>query len=325
MEDSELYWLWLASAEGVGATTANSLWAKLLDRGMPLEDFFELDENAWAEEFGLNARVVRGLADQRARLDDLRVRAEELRERGVRLVTLAGPHYPASLRKALRRNAPPLLYALGNLALLMRSAVAVIGARDASPRGLALARSIGATAVASGLVLVSGGARGIDSAAHVGALAAGGETVVVLSCGILRYRPSADLGAEADPESVLYVSELAPTMSWEVGGAMARNRIVCGLASAVVVVEARETGGTMQAARTAVDMPRPLFVAKFRDFDIHSAGNATLLATGAHALKVEPDASGETWTADLDPVVARIARATPPEAAAGQMDLFGSQ
>jgi len=320
--DRETLWLWLCSADGVGPTTANDLWAKLAERGLQLEDFHDLSENEWAGEFGLNVRAVRGLAQQKSRMSEIADLAESLRENGIHLFSLESPYYPTSLKASLGRNAPPLLYTLGNVALLARNAVAVAGARDASGRGLMIAHSIGEALAHHGLVVASGGVRGTDDAAHRGALRAGGATVVVLSCGILRYRPTAAFSERADPESALYVSELPPTMTWDVGGAMNRNRIVCGLASAVVIVEAKESGGTLQAAKTAFGQGKPIFAVQFDEYDAHSAGNPLLLRQGAQPLKAQYDPTAESWSVDIGPVVARVEQSAAGEPGTGQLGLF---
>jgi DNA processing protein len=322
MTDRDALWLWLCSADGVGPTTANDLWAGLRERGLQLEDFYDLGKSEWAGEFGLNSRVVRGLAQKKSQMNEIVDLAESLREAGVRLVSLERPHYPASLRSSLKRTAPPLLYALGNVSLLSKSCVAVAGARDASGRGLLIAQSIGEALARQGIVLVSGGAHGTDNAAHAGALRAGGATILVLSCGILRYRPDRAVGEMADVSSALYVSELPPNMTWQVGGAMARNRIVCGLASAAIIVEAKESGGTIQAAKTASSLGKPLFVVQFDHYDAHSAGNPSLLRKGGRPLKAECDPSGESWRVDIAPVVAEIERSVSAEPPAEQADLF---
>jgi DNA processing protein len=126
----------------------------------------------------------------------------------------------------------------------------------------------------------------------------------------------------ADAESALYVSELPPTMTWQTGGAMARNRIVCGLASAVVIIEAKESGGTIHAAKTAFQLSKPLFVVQFDDYDAHSAGNPLLLRQGAQPLKAQCDPTGETWGVDIAPVAAEIERNVSAEPPVKQTDLF---
>lgn len=318
MSDDSL-WLWLCASDGMGPKTVAAVWERLGQCGQTLEDFFNAGEQAWSGQFDLNLRAVKGLAAQKSRMNEIIELAEALRDNGVHLLALEHPRYPQFLRAVLGHGAPPLLYALGNTQLLERRAVAVVGARDASARGLTIARNLGAAFARHGLVLVSGGARGTDNAAHLGALLAGGATVIVLSCGILQYRPNRAVSENADPASVLYLSELPPHMTWQTGGAMARNRILCALASAVIVVEAGESGGTLQAAEKAMELGRPLFVAEFETYDTHLAGNERLLRRGGRPLHVECDPTGETWRVDLAPVLAAVDEAP---SLPSRMDLF---
>jgi DNA processing protein len=308
MIDRDVLWVWLHAADGVGRATANDLWVALAERDMDLEDFFSLDETRWAAEFGLNARAVSGLAASKARLDETRQLVDALRESNVQLIALDGPDYPATLKVALGRQTPALLYAWGNVELLARQGAAVVGARDASERGLHLARLIGGGLARNGLVVVSGGARGVDSEAHGGALAAGGATVVVLGCGILRFHAPAGLREAADAGTILYLSEQPPAQTWEAGGAMQRNRIVCALASALIVVEAGTSGGTLHAAKKGFDLRRQVFVVRFDSYDAHSAGNPALLRSGARPLKATWDGGAESWHVDLAPVMAAADR-----------------
>lgn len=322
MIDPDALWLWLNLAEGVGPKTANAVWAALSARGLHLEDFFDLGETEWANDFGLNARAARGLAAQKERMDEITSHLESLHASGAWLMTIDRPGYPATMKTALGQSAPALLYAKGNRDLLAMPAVAVVGARDASPRGLALARFIGSDLGQRGFAVVSGGARGTDAAAHLGALEAGGATIVVLSCGILRYRAPSGLRGMADSQSALFLSEFPPQQTWAAGAAMARNRIVCGLASGLVVVESKESGGTLNAAETARKMSKPVFVVRFDEYDTHSAGNRLLLKQGCRALKAQLDPSDETWRADLTPVIAAAERTPSSRPDSVQGDLF---
>ena len=322
MPDTKTLWLWLSLAEGMGPKTANGLWATLCQRGMDLEDFFGLDEHEWAEEFSLNSRVVSGLASEKSRIDEIAEQVQALDENGIRLVPLPSPDYPGALKDSLGRDAPMLLYAQGNHALLERNAVAVVGARDAGARGLILARFIGEALAQRGLVVISGGARGTDTEAVLGALAAEGTIVTVLACGIRRYRPPSALHELATPESALYLSELPLKQTWDTGGAMMRNRIVCGLASAIVIIESQESGGTVHAANKAFELGKPLFVIQFDEYDEHSAGNPQLLRLGARPLKACFDPDDRSWRVDINPVVAAAEKRAIRKLKPHQTDLF---
>ena len=157
----------------------------------------------------------------------------------------------------------------GNAELLTVAGVGLCGSRDASEDGIALARAAGAAAAELGVPLVSGYARGVDTAGHVGALAAGGSTIAVLPEGMGQFRLGAEyreLGSDLDGLTV--VSQFPQSAGWSVQRAMGRNALICALSAVLVVVEPGESGGTIAAAREALrtsrdgrKQPQPLILA----------------------------------------------------------------
>ena len=171
---------------------------------------------------------------------------------GARVLPLPVAGYP--WRFALLREPPPVLAVRGDPSLLSRRAVAIVGARAATAYGRAVARRLAADLAASGLVVVSGLARGIDAAAHEGALEAGGATVAVLACGPEQvYPPEHRALASRIAESGALVSELPPGTPPRPAHFPLRNRLISGLADALVVVEARVKSGSLHTVRHALD------------------------------------------------------------------------
>ncbi len=189
---------------------------------------------------------------------------------------------------------PPLLAAIhdppaglflrgeGAPELLARASVAIVGARSCSSYGSQVARSLGRELAASGLVVVSGLARGIDGEAHRGALEAGGATVAVLGCGVDRDYPAihASLAASV-AESGLVVSEYAPGVEPAPWRFPARNRVIAGLTSVTVVVEARERSGALITADLALEEGREVFAVPGEITSALAAGPNRLLQLGA--------------------------------------------
>jgi DNA processing protein len=178
----------------------------------------------------------------------------------------------------------------GELELLGRRVVAVVGARSCSPYGAQVARMLGRELAASGLVVVSGLARGIDGEAHRGTLDAGGVTVAVLGCGIDRDYPvsNAQLSRRIE-ETGLVVSEYEPGVEPAPWRFPARNRIIAGLSEAVVVVEARERSGALITADFALEEGREVFAVPGEITSSLSAGTNALLKLGATPLTETDD------------------------------------
>lgn len=179
---------------------------------------------------------------------------------------------------------PPQLYlrGAGQADLLDRAAVAVVGARSCSSYGRSVARMLGRELAAAGLVVVSGMARGVDGEAHRGALEAAGVTVAVLGCGVDRDYPAAHAElARRIGERGLVVSEYEPGVEPAPWRFPARNRIIAGLCSATVVVEARERSGALITADFALEEGRDVLAVPGEITGALSAGTNALLRLGA--------------------------------------------
>ena len=142
----------------------------------------------------------------------------------------------------------------------------------------------GRAVVERGLQVISGYARGVDMETHLGALEAGGSTIIVLAEGIKHFRRKrAFAGLRFDESNVLAVSQFAPGQPWSAGGAMTRNAVIAGLAQAMLVVEARDKGGTLNAGLQAIEMGRPVYAIAYADDP--PAGNEILFGRGARSLR----------------------------------------
>jgi DNA processing protein len=199
-----------------------------------------------------------------------------------RLLKRRNPAYPAFL--AAIYDPPAALWLRGSAEpeLLSRPAVAIVGARACSSYGRAVARSLGRDIAAAGVVVISGMARGIDGEAHRGVLDAGGITVAVLGCGIDRNYPAAHAElAGRIAETGLIVSEYEAGVEPAPWRFPARNRIISGLARAVVVVEARERSGALITVDFALEQGREVLAVPGEITSALSAGSNALLRLGA--------------------------------------------
>jgi DNA processing protein len=202
-----------------------------------------------------------------------------------RVLKRVDPRYPTLLTAI--HDPPPRLFlcGAGEVELLSRPAVAVVGARACSAYGTQVARSLCRELASAGVVVVSGLARGIDGAAHRGALEGGGPTIAVLGCGIDRDYPAAhaELASRIRDEG-LVVSEYEPGVEPAPWRFPARNRIIAGLCSATVVVEARERSGALITADFALEEGREVIAVPGEITSALSAGTNALLRLGATPL-----------------------------------------
>ena len=224
------------------------------------------------------------------------------------------PTFPRLL--AAIHDPPPRLYLRGaaDVALLAEPAVAIVGARACSAYGRSVTRSLARELAGAGLVVVSGMARGIDGEAHRGALEGGGRTVAVLGCGIDRDYPAAHAElARRIGENGLVVSEYEPGVEPAPWRFPARNRIIAGMCSATVVVEARERSGALITADFALEEGRDVLAVPGEITSALSAGTNALLKLGATPVTsatdvlelygIEPQAARRR---SLDPIAAAL-------------------
>ncbi len=243
-----------------------------------------------------------------AQFDERAFRAK-LARAGYRFVARSDPSFPARLGSI--HDPPPGLFVRGDapLGLLEQNAVAVVGARACSAYGATVATSIARELARAGVVVVSGLARGIDAAAHRGALESG-STVAVLGCGIDRDYPRAHATlARSVAERGLVVSEYPPGVEPAPWRFPARNRIVAGLSAATVVVEARERSGALITADLALDEGREVLAVPGEITSPLSRGANALLRLGATPVTCVEDVLAAVG---VSPAAARPAAPLPP-------------
>jgi len=212
---------------------------------------------------------------------------EAMRRRGARLLFLDTPDYPPLL--ALLEDAPPVLAVLGRLDAADGRAVALVGSRNASANGQRIAEQLGEALAAAGLTVVSGLARGIDAAAHRGALRAG-RTIAAVAGGLdMPYPPEhADLQrAVAERGAVLTEAPLGTAP--QARHFPRRNRLIAGLSLGVVVVEAAPRSGSLITARLAQEAGRELFAVPGSPLDPRCRGANDLIRQGAHLVETVAD------------------------------------
>src|ERR1700679_4269726 len=180
--EDELYWLAFKLIPGLGTRTSN----KLLDRFRSPQAIFRASRTE-LEGAGVSGAVAQSIASG-CTFDDAAAQQEKMIESGAALITIGDPRYPQPLREIF--DPPILLFARGRVELMHSLTLGVVGTRRPTPYGLAVAERLSGDLSHAGLAIASGMARGIDTAAHRGALAAGGDTIAVLGCGVDVVYPS---------------------------------------------------------------------------------------------------------------------------------------
>ncbi len=241
------------------------------------------------------AAVVGGIAPRLAspeRLAAARHRAEAAMAVatavGIEAVPWSDSRYPALL--AAIADPPPVLWLRGDVTALNPPAVAIVGSRAGTVYACEVGRGLGADLASQGVCVVSGLARGVDSAAHRGVLAAGGRTIAVLGSGVDVVYPPEHAGLAGEiARSGLLVSELPPGTTPRPAYFPLRNRLISGLSRAVVVVEASERSGSLITARLALEQGRDVMAVPGNVLTGRNRGAHALLKDGARIVETAED------------------------------------
>lgn len=254
--------------------------------------------------------------------DALRAELRRAETLGVSILTFEDEGYPAPLREIF--DPPPVLCVLGRLLPDERLSIAVVGTRHPTSYGRRMARSLGRALAERGFTVVSGMARGIDAAAHEGALEADGRTVAVAGCGLSRvYPPEAAGLQEAIVRKGAVVSERPLEDPPLARHFPQRNRIICGWALGTVVVEAAVQSGALITARLAAEQGREVFAVPGRADSEKSGGAHRLIREGAALVETAEDVVAELPADALSRLRPPAEKAAEPFLAGAEAKVFG--
>lgn len=272
--DSLVYWLGLKAVRGVG----NHLFLRLLHRfGSPFS-VFQATELELMQVDGIHKKVASEIV--KFRIPDHIVQdIEHIRKNGCTIVTFSDKAYPALLREI--HDPPPFLYVFGTLGSESHN-IAVVGSRNATQYGREVTYRLSADLAARGMTVVSGMARGIDTAAHQGALSTQGKTVAVLGCGLGTVYPveNRDLFHRIGRHGAV-ISEFPFLATPEPHHFPIRNRIISGMSLGTVIVEATHRSGSLITARLAGEQGRDVFAVPGSVTSFKSTGTHSLIKQGA--------------------------------------------
>ena len=283
LSDSEkLDWLRLIRTENVGPITFRELISHFGSAAEALDSIPELRRRGGMQRPG------------RACLPSVAERElKAAKKAGARMLALPDADYPPLLRHV--GAPPPLLYAKGDPELAARNIVAIVGSRNASAAGRQFAGVLARDLGQNGIVIASGLARGIDTAAHQAALPTG--TIAVLAGGIDSiYPPENAKLHETIGATGLLLTESPPGFAPRGQDFPRRNRIISGLSSGVVIVEAAQKSGSLITARMALEQDREVFAVPGHPLDPRASGANALIRSGAHLVTCADDIIDELFT-----------------------------
>ena len=274
--NDKLYWVWAQDALGISSSVKSD---EIISYFGKAEALYFAGEYEWR----ISGIFTRGQINKlkSTGLDNAERIIAECEKYKIKIVTPDDRDYPSMLFKL--PNLPLVLYVRGNLDCLKNKiSIAIVGAREASDIGLRIARSLSASLSRSGAVVISGAAKGIDSAAHTGALNVGAKTVAVLGCGFgANYLPENEpLRREIASHGAL-ITEYPPHTPALGRNFPFRNRIISGLSYGTVVIEANERSGSLRTVNHAIEQGRDIFAVPGDITSSMNMGTNKLLREGA--------------------------------------------
>jgi DNA processing protein len=268
-------WLRLRAVPGIG----NLIFRRLVTRFGEPEAVFAASREALLTVEGLTPRLAAAVRNARQKGGAWQRELEQAHRLGCHVVTQVDPRYPALLLHI--PDPPPYLYMFGETAALA-SPVALVGSRNATDYGLTTTRRLSSDLARQGATVVSGLARGIDTAAHEGALQGGGYTVAVLGSGLARIYPRENAAlCERIAARGAVISEFPLEAEPDAHHFPQRNRIISGMSLGTVVVEATRRSGSLITARMALEQNREVFAVPGSVHSFKSMGTHALIKEGA--------------------------------------------
>ena len=281
-KEEATYWIALAHLPRWGHLRINNLIIKFFhDNKISVEEFFQLNENQWKNQYQLDEKQILDLKQAKSELASNAFLAESYFSQGFEIIPITSPEYSKTLKSNLKAtHSPAVLYVKGNKKILEEKSIAIVGSRDASEIALKFTDNIAKLASKEFKVVVSGFAKGVDKQALDSAINYKGQSVIVLPQGIMTFSSGfKNYYKQIIDGDVLVLSTFFPKAPWKAELAMARNPIIYGLADEIYVAESAEKGGTWSGVVDGLKKGRKIYVRKPEP--IEKNANNILIQKGA--------------------------------------------
>ncbi len=283
--NNKKYWIWLSRIEGLGPIKIK----KIIEKYKAPETIWKLTKEELIKIKGIGDIIANQILDTKYR-ENLEQYIDYMEKYHIGMITILDEDYPKKLKNIY--DAPIVLYYKGNRELInSNKIIAIIGCRDCSKYGENVSKKFAYELARKGISIISGMAKGIDSAAHIGALKEKGKTIAVLGSGLDRIYPSENLKlySEILENGGAIVSEYVIGTNANKMSFPARNRIISGLSDGVIVVEAKEKSGTLITVDFALEQGKDIFVVPGNITSDNSFGTNELIKQGAKCITCAND------------------------------------
>jgi len=291
MNEELAYWLALAHIPKIKTKTKNEVIVRLFEQGKNIIDFFHLETSIWEKNFELNQSELELFINAKKELSNYAFMVEDLLEQGYNILPITSPNYSPSLKKNLGRSfAPPVIYTKGNLQILKEKSIAIVGSQKPNNNSLQFTDNIVKNASANHKVVVSGFANGINKQSLDATLKYKGQSIIVLSQGIATFQIGfKKYYKQIINGDVLVLSIFYPKATGSAQLAMARNKIIYGLASELYIAESNEKEETWSEVMSGLKRGKTIYARKPNLREKNA--NNILISNGAKPVDIDGNIS----------------------------------
>jgi DNA processing protein len=300
IQDREFLWFLLINVPGFGTKSIHYIYGQLLANNMAIDNLFALNVNELYHYF---PEIGRGKFSKISfsSLPEIQNKQLEqnyltLKQNNISIIAIDDERYPKSVKEKMKDSAPPILYCKGQDFLLQQKGVSIVGARDVNDYEINIAKKIANQLAANKINVTSGYAKGVDTSAHIGALEAHGTTTMVLSFGTDYISIKREIRNLNWQQKSLFVTQFAPYEKFSGHNAMTRNKLVCAMSDAIVIIKSGvergidgKMSGTFDTGKSALQMGIPVFVLNPNKLKSISLGNIDLIKLGGIEFSNEYD------------------------------------
>jgi DNA processing protein len=300
IRDREYLWYMLINAPGFGTKSIHYLYEQLVANNMTIDNLFALQVN---ELYHIFPEIGKGKFSKinfsffpTLKNNQLEQYYLTLKENDISIIAIDDERYPKIVKENMKDSAPPVLYCKGQSLLLQQKGISIVGARDVNDYEIDIAKKIASRLAENKINVTSGYAKGVDTSAHIGALEAHGTTTMVLSFGTNYISIKREIQNLNWKQNSLFISQFAPYEKFSGHNAMTRNKLVCAMSDAIVVIKSGperdnfgKMSGTFNAGKSAIQMGIPVFVLSPHKLKSVSQGNVDLIKLGGIEFLEESD------------------------------------
>ena len=271
------YWIALEQMSGIGPANLKEIHRSLTKANLSISDIFLCSKEEIISEFKFSeklASLIDSSKEIAKRIDNDYL---ALLDAKISVIPFFAPEYPKRLLDIKGYPFPPILYAIGNVSILNRRGAAILGDNLTSSIGESISFSAARELVRHNIITISGMAKGVDMIAHRSAMINGGETAAFIPGGIFRFKIPEFILEVMTAANIVIVSPFYPSKEMNKFNAFVRNRIICAISYAVFIVEAPESGGVFEAAKSAQKLGTPLYTTEYSKYPDNAKGNPVIL------------------------------------------------